>query len=203
VFTHNRYTARQGLPARYKSRITFAPSPIYTFASLSFLLFTNPARLPFASSTQTLDRLRAFRRRRHDSSGHSKKESSPERERGRSSNHWIRTMHKSKDEAKRSRSPSMRGDSSSEVRERTPLGRSEASHSDDARSEEDSEPPSSEPPSSSTKAQDITSSPASDVQEPSMPYFLQLTDLGMPSLSHVPRVYLANVFKILLGSSMS
>lgn len=157
--------------------------PPYTFASSSFLLLKSIARLPFASSTQKLDRLKAFRRRRlrHDSPGHSE-ESLPDRERGRSPNSWLRKMQNSKDEAKRSRSPEMRADSSTEVRERTPLRRSQASHSDG--SEEDSEPS-----TSSTKVQDFPSSPASEIQEPSMPYFLQLTDLGLSSQLLLSRAF--------------
>lgn len=86
-------------------------------------------------------------------------------------------MHRTKDTEKRSRSPTMRADEPAEVRERTPLSHSEGSQSETGASGEEPELPVLPPCS-----KDPISSAALKGQEPTMPYFLQLSDMGIPSL---------------------
>lgn len=86
-------------------------------------------------------------------------------------------MQTSKDEEKRSRSPELRPDESTAVvRERTPLGTSDVSQSEDDTSEDEPQLPSLPP-----RVQDPEISAESVAKEPSMPYFLQLSDMGISS----------------------
>lgn len=87
-------------------------------------------------------------------------------------------MQNSKDEEKRSRSPEIRSDAATEVRERTPLRTSELSHSEDDTSGDDPELP-----SLPSGAQELDSPNEATAKEPSMPYFLQLSEMGISFLS--------------------
>lgn len=101
-------------------------------------------------------------------------------------------------EEKRSRSPEIRSDDATEVRERTPLRSSELSQSEDDTSAD--EPQLSSVPS---EAQDLNSPDELAAKEPLMPYFLQLSDMGITSQSFKSLFHFTDIVKISIGSSMN